>query len=903
MPSQPDALPTVEPLQFETRERIAAADGAASFLRIQGLNVVLAKNDLDPASDLVVYADTVTIADALAFPGQFVKIVARRIVGGAEASIDVSGAAPDNTSIVKPDPQVSPGADGTNGADGIMGNSAGEIQLFSRMISGPLSLIARGGDGRNGQPGGDARNGADAGDDNRTWCNDRSLALTGRDGQSGGNGGMGGYGGVGGNGGSLRIYAARALEPGTVTTVVSAGAGAVGGAGGSGGGGGRAGAGPMPGRVHVMRSREDTQEICVDEPGRRLIGTAGSPGRDGNGYNTIHARGGYDGNADIGALTAGTSGFDLLFPQVLLELHAAELAYLNREFAGAQEVLTWLAFALDAMTGLASDASVVAADELTAVRQRIDKLLAQIIAGIDYFGNPYDFVPLVSVLSFKTLLAQTLLPNAKTLEETFDTFSTTAKGTAARLKALDDARAAATAVLTALSAEQKELVKEADRLNAVITDLGNDLDHQRAALFGLGPIFENAVKSHGLGCTLSECIIFASAVIALASGTVAALGAVSHEIGDLVTHAETYARIVHNVEIVENSAPQISAALDTLRRLQSNPGVDPNALKIGMTIKDFDAAMEPYLEIPEALQYRDAMHLFTGTAQTLNAKLLEFTGVTTRLSQLADLLRQKKGELERLTTQRTLSVDPDTAAYASFVQTMLVSAKACIIRTIYWRQRAFMYWSLDETPFPAIGDFRVAELDTAASRIEDRIVAIAGSIGRGTENLPTREVVLTAAALPFAFDVFARTGILRFAIPTDHPAFIGQALTKVRAVALSIAGLRGVQSSASKPAEAVVELVHHGNTRIRDVDGEWHHFAHAPRPTLIYLPLESGTSIVESLEGDSEVDVTFLRLSPFAIWTIEVRPQENPALDLTGVTLMSLAFKTDAVALDVGLHT
>ncbi|MDB5072424.1 MAG: hypothetical protein JWM87_3535 [Candidatus Eremiobacteraeota bacterium] len=893
MLSSSSMLPAVEPLHFETRELITR-DGDKSLIRIQGINVTLEMGDLDPSSDLVVYSDVVTIRDTLAFPGRKVKIVARSIVGDANASIDVSGDPPANDRVIKPDPQVTAGASGTNGRNGAAGSPPGRIELFAKVVSGRLALIARGGAGVNGQPGGDGRNGADAGDDNRRFCDDQSLKLDGRDGKAGGRGGDGGFGGSGADGGVVRVFTLRSPDAGTVTPSVTGGSGGVGGVGGSGGSGGLPGKGPMPGRIVHHGGRGEKPDTCEDDPNIRKSGIAGNAGAPGQSFDNMRGRDGSDGDHEIKTLTAGVRGFDLLFPQILLELHAAELAYLNNDLTTAQELLTWLAFAMDNMAGLADDASAISSSEQTSTRQRVDKLLAQIIAGVDYFGNPYDFVPLVGQKSFAELL-QTLLATATALELAFDMFTNKAAGVDDRLHALDDSRRATKDVLDGLLAEQKDLGDRADGLNRLITELGNDLEHQRAALLGLGTEFENAVKTHGNGCSLADCIVFASAVVAVATGTAAALGAVTAQVGDLVSHAETYARIVHNVEIVENNVTKITAALNKLHQLQSTPEVDPNALKIGMTLSDFDAVLQPYLDMNEAAQYRDAMHLFTSTAQTFNAKLVEFTGITTRLSQLVNLLQQKNGELERLSAQRTASVDPDAAAFASFVQTMLITAKAGIIRAIYSRQRAFMYWSLDETAFRAIGDFRVVELKVAASTIEERILAISANVGRGVENLPTRSVVLTRDDLRDAFTVFASTNVLRFSISPHHPAFIGQALTKVRAVKLTIVGLKASPSAGTRPAEAVVNLVHRGDTRIRNVDGRWHHFAHAPRVTLAYVPLDSGVSIVESLEGESEVDGSFLRLSPFAVWTIELRPEDNRNVDISGVTMIRLDFSTEAV--------
>lgn len=125
----------------------------------------LAASDIIPAIGarkiVRIMADKFHLNGKLTVPQGEVTLMARHIIGGDGAEIDVSGIngrdAPDVSKPKPVDPR-GPAPHGMNGPE--VGGDAGTIVLVALRFDGSCSLIANGGRGSRGQPGGDAADGA-----------------------------------------------------------------------------------------------------------------------------------------------------------------------------------------------------------------------------------------------------------------------------------------------------------------------------------------------------------------------------------------------------------------------------------------------------------------------------------------------------------------------------------------------------------------------------------------------------------------------------------------------------------------------------------------------------------------------------------------------------------------------
>lgn len=227
-------------------------------LIVEALQFTLSNATLPGNLGLLVYADSVTVADILMHSGKNIVIHAREIIFAPGARVDVSG---ESRNILPP----GRGSDGQNfseegkkGDDGAPGGNGGSVALMADTITGEVSVLANGGAGGAGARGGDGhdgRNGSDGADGNATpGVDNTDSGQPGEDGGLGGAGGPGSTGGSGGDAGIIIIKTLKSLPPAQLKLQSEGGKGGGAGDHGTPGKGGRGGVG----------GREET---CTEGPG------------------------------------------------------------------------------------------------------------------------------------------------------------------------------------------------------------------------------------------------------------------------------------------------------------------------------------------------------------------------------------------------------------------------------------------------------------------------------------------------------------------------------------------------------------------------------------------------------------------------------------------------------------
>lgn len=330
---------------------------AGGTVVIIGIDVDLTQSMIDPTRALAVHADTIRLphGGSLVLPGRAVTLVAR-VLQANGATIDTSGPPPSIT--YSPGDMPGPGGatggfgagaggvggtgtGGQAGAPASGGRDGGPICVAATSLLGALTLIADGGSGGRGQDGsrggqgGHGLDGADAQLDFTHMLNPVAAMA----GMAGGPGGPGGAAGASGGGGHAgRILVATTTPAANVTmhsSGGSAGAQATPGAGGTGGDGGLGG--------HKVIHQTFTWQLSS---ARTSSGATGGAGPAGHAPLPARAGVGHAGLLDQVALLDSTA-FVTRLPASLeaaqLAMHAADLGYMERDYASALARYDWLA--------------------------------------------------------------------------------------------------------------------------------------------------------------------------------------------------------------------------------------------------------------------------------------------------------------------------------------------------------------------------------------------------------------------------------------------------------------------------------------------------------------------------------------------------------------------------------
>lgn len=156
--------------------------------------------------------------------GAKIQIVSRELIGGANARIDVSGIdGVDAPATPKPKPALGQHTTNVDGANGGDAGSAGQVEILGQSLTGPLVIVARGGQGGDPQPGGNGADGTPGAHGRNPRNQLDGQGSAGGDGGPAGRAGRAGAPGASTAGGTIVIYLANGAEG--ITTDVSGGLG------------------------------------------------------------------------------------------------------------------------------------------------------------------------------------------------------------------------------------------------------------------------------------------------------------------------------------------------------------------------------------------------------------------------------------------------------------------------------------------------------------------------------------------------------------------------------------------------------------------------------------------------------------------------------------------------------
>lgn len=889
---------------------VRAQTGANDYV-ISGTDVTLTQDMLPAGQDVAIFADTITLSSPLVLKGNNLWIFARLMTATAGASIDLSGnpGADQTGQAAKGSDATTPGATGgtgTTGATGGQGQNGGNLTLLLGALNGQLPVTSNGGDGGQGQDGGLGGGGAQGVTGNDAsgsfggggcgHCDDGSI---GGQGGNGGTGGDAGPSGNGGNGGTISLTVYTALRPNQdgLTTTLNPGQPSSQSA--SPGLGGAFGPGGLGGRTYDEHC--DSFGVCYCGLSDDRVGS-GPPGAVGaEGGQAAAASAGTPGQF-VSSQASNYAAFQDAFPLSLAHrvLRKAELTYFNSDFPSAATLLSWLSQAVPAGTGTSDD-------EWTCFGQRVATLVDQLRKGLNFYGMRRNRVPLTHIKTYLSTL-QGLLIAGGTIEADYHYFTDKNNDTNARLAKIKDQLNG----LTASIGQLQDAIKTASDLeaptNAEIATLNTQVLAQYDVLLAADVAFQSALTAQANCASFEQLLTAAKGIAAMSDGDFGDVGDTGRALVNLGEGASDLPGIVQQIPTITYTDPGSTAAIQsTWNSLQTviTPNT-PDAGKMAITLDEFDELLQPYLNLPEAVNYLLAMHTYVALTQAYNQKILTYDALVVRIAQLNATIALKQAEYNRVSAllANTANQDPDLPDYVAYMEGVYQDMLNLLLNYLFEANAALDYYTLDQTPIK-VGTpgqpLTMADISSVFATIDVALPKYINGSAGPQQTFEDLQVSLSPAPAgsfssgndPFAAFIkgFTRDGdtvhSLLFSVPVDPSPLPGLYQIIGTAFTISVPGFKTTENA------LMIRLIHSGRAPFLDANGNRVEFSHRAEEVFYsYLVDSHGnpTKTGGGSLGGGNVNPDYIGLSPCTGWTLEIRESENSGLDLSAVNQVLINF-------------
>jgi hypothetical protein len=915
---------------FYNRQVIAPTSPSNhATILIHALDYTLTQESIANAEDLVIYADKITLRGQILSAGSNIFMHARLLIAESDSRLDVSGRDGAATKDYKPGFPApagqNPGENGIKGESGSRGEHGGSVTVFAGQIIGPITTISNGGKGGRGQDGGDGAQGTngppgpDGSQQTRGW-----FGGPGADGGQGGAPGPPGGGGDGGDAGAIQI-AAIAYNASEAVFSMNGGIGGACGTPGKPGKGGTGGPGGRNYHCDVAGGREGHNEHYVNcrlgpdrNPYPGDLGPSPAPLKPCPSPTSVadlacnnSVGPGCPGQTSdpnsgkvISKVTADRIGQEASLTTVLMQMHRARLYYLSARNNDCFESLVWVESITREKPGTGIPAQLrssriaipklrPSSDEWELVRTQSLTLLAQLTNGLDFYGRPPDYVPLVSYQTYKSIISQ-LIQIAKDIEASYRMYFQENTQFGAKLEALEQSLQLSRRATDAVSWQTASTENLIAQTQAGVSRMLDTILQQQLQLQSTQEAFQQAVvrrNSQGGGCNFFKTLQIIASVVSVAVGAyqnaadlaeVVSGGADSRLKDALAKDGNKKSLLIAKLQEAGADIQSLGEAYTKIQKTLETSG--PDSAKILVKQEDFEKTLEPYLDMPEAATLRDQMRAYVDTTQSRNRKILELDALRIKRELLVNEHQQREAEASRIATLKAEIQDPELAEYLCFVKGLYANAKQDLVRMLYEERRAWEYWALQSHPFNVV-DQDIASLEQVHSSLLVNEVDVRNARTNSEQLLSNVVVVVSEKRMATAFPEFRKSGHLTFSITKNEPALkLPLAALTVKEVNILLPGVKTTNGNNL----ISLNLIHSGQSYFLTQTKEEVQFSHLPRPIPVIYPLQgegTRTRIEDNVAG-KQGDLALP--SPYSVWSLVV--DRSAGIDLTAVKEIQIVF-------------
>ncbi|MCM3175030.1 hypothetical protein [Paenibacillus sp. MER 99-2] len=948
----------------------------------------------DPTLHYWIQADTVHLTESLSLPGRNLTLNARVIFSDGDLSISTSGAQVPKENDYSQEPKAGTGiqaiksgdrgGDGKDGLSGDDGMSAGHLVLAAERfdLKGELRLSANGSNGGRGQDGGngaDGRKGEDGRDGETHFFYSNDQATKGSDGGDGGNGGDAGRSGNGGDAG--HIFVGYVVPSGEHRIVIQnqAGLGADATSPGKAGLGTPGGIGGFQLETRVVGPRN-----VVTMRSRTKRADNGKDGKDGEiGRSAIDPVDGKPAQSTMvqisfeqfyGSKTLSSELYDRFSPVVLqsalsaslerqtLTLHKAGLAYRAGSIEKLEEaahLLNWLQLTtpdeswFDQLRAQSSSSEfqnemLDTSIQWITLRNKSIVLISQLGQGLDFFGHPWNWVPLMPLDKYQDL-GSNLINAAQQAETLYHNYINAANDQQGRLRVLKDAISVQVNRINDAEEQRQKSIKERARLESEADKLYKDILSKEKSLQKVAEEFVEALRQKLAMKTLKATFDLVVNGVALVTNVTPALtaiktgGAIASAVSNYLDSGKTIviddtfknketvekekkkkeaelSKSIKSVTTVASSSIaiikdgiEIYNLLDQMSSARDTYGSSTSML--AMTREQFKEMLSPvYDTMPKDkvngyrkafTQYLDVVEEYQSRKQMVITKDLE------EVKLIAEL-EQRRADQERIKQMMGEDIDAGLPFFHTYVFDLYNSLKLALTDFLYQEYQAYRYIILSQELFPFVRDSHVAEL----SRIHAEITIKLKDALNASENpmQPFKNVtfIFNEATFPEQFEALREHGTAFFPLTLNNDLIrqkiAGKAHMMVSDCHIQLPGAR------HSAGNIHIEYSHSGHSTFLDTYGERYDFVHNKSLGFYEYEVTPQQGAVGDLEPNESirnesggaVGDGISRIMPglLSVWSIEVPVTDrsgynlNEGVDLSQVKkiVMTLQGKAEAYA-------
>lgn len=876
---------------------------------IDGVNFTLDQTMIPATHHLIVRGYEITLSGPLSLPGYNISILAQKLNCEATTTISTAGiiGSPSYTNL-HADPAPALGKNGNDGAPATSvnglhapagrGGNGGNITILAQSLTGQLVLQTNGG------AGGDAESGSDG----APGTPGANASPPNNPGVQGGPGGQGGHAGVPGNGGSagsIRVGTLVSLQANQIQTATQGGPpGQPGknGTPGAGGPSGTAGQGTYThlGRCHVGGERGGMGVCQVTSP---WSAPGGPPSVTPPALTTPIPLGstGTVASANLSDATLAELAANITPLYIDMLLRSAVSSYVNQDFATSLNQLLFIKSLVS--TRLRSPAPTTPTGNdlvrFTASSGKADALIRQLQLNLDYYAQPLNHVPRLSVADYQTQTT-TLLQLGADISAEYLKYQSISEAQKQAVAEFATARSKALNAITSAQAASQDLVtQQTDTLNA-IARLEVALSAAWVDLLGAQDTFKAAVASAGQpGCQFTQVLAVGAAIAATyvtggaaAAAIPAALAAVSnspmkYDNGQPVL--DDFSGFKYKVSKVVTVGQDAVSIIDAFNKLKASfpppasgqpvPTLPNDEVKILASVDQIETAMKPYLNLPEAQNYQASIKLFVATAEARNNKVLEYNTLESQIDKTNADIHQAQVLADNAQNALSSVTNPFLGDAVSFMTDAWINALNAIVYVIYQMRSAYKYYALADAPIN-IQDFSIGSLNSSALDLYSRYKHAMETFGGDPQNITGFQVDLTAYLSSGSLSRFRQTGLATVAIDPANHDLSNYSYMYVTRVWIKLEN----SSGALKTFQA--SITHEGRALLFDSSRKPFVFSHLP--VTVGYQVANGKDVVDgNIAGQQS---SYAGLTPYGPWTIKVDLQSIPPKYLASLTKISLMF-------------
>ncbi|MGG4145733.1 collagen-like protein [Paenibacillus algorifonticola] len=931
----------------------------------------------DTKCNYMIHADTICLSGKLETKGRDITINARIISSEGEAVIDASGEEPsinfsktnhaeNGPAGAKPGERGSDGANGKSGSDGFNG---GAITLAAERfeLKGELKLVANGGQGGRGQDGGDGGIGADGikGVDYKFNIFFDDDPTPGSDAGKGGQGGNAGKSGDGGNGGDIVVgyvvsanehYITMESKAGKAGEQTKPGKGARGGTGGKGG--------RFYDKEPAPAWMEKNYIYIISETNRAKNGLDGTNGKDGE-YKAAAVDGrpgrcGIDseGKAALIEYADFFGSFEMIhrqnaptllffdqrlmgsLEQKILTLHKASIAYL----ASSEERLEEAGVLLDWLLKTMPDANwfeelryavlhEVHDDEAhrfedfksrmlevslqwLALRNKAAILIAQLSQGLDYFGHPWNWVPLMPFDRYLEL-GGNLITAAQQAEDLYKEYLSVQGNQDSRVRVIKEALAQSSDKAVEIEKRRVLLIKEREELKYNIDAMLKDVYSQGEKLQTKATAFVEALKNElrveSLKITVDivvTCVSLATGVAPVV-GALRAGGALASAISNLASEGKTIVidEAFKSDKTIKKEKKEkekeLSKSLDSVKKTaaagralweqggglidltkQMNAAQDHfgyNSTLMTMSREQFEEMLKPvYNKVPErAGEYRAAFYEFLNVVEDYQNKASAYSAYFLEDEKLLAELIELHANEAHMRQNLGDGMDASLPLFHTYIFERFSQARLALIDFLYQEYQAYRYMTLGEDRFPKIRDSHVAELSGIHADVVVKLKNMLNTADSAIQPFENIKFIFKEETFPEQFAAMRAGDAAVFSLSLDNLLIRSKIAGKAH---MMVSGCRVVLPGARvTDGEVHVDFAHSGSSTFLDREAKRHDFIHKSSLGLYQYEVNlqpDGEKL--SFKAGGVVGDGRTRIMPglLSVWSIKV-----PTVDLAGMSI------------------